>query len=66
MQKQLNTERAYSTKELCSIFQIHKSTVRRWVIDGTLPAPIKLGRSTRFLKSEIDQIIQAKKDERVI
>ncbi len=65
MQTINSTDRAYSTKELCSIFQIHKSTVRRWVLDGTLPPPIKIGRSTRFIKSEVDQVINQKKAERV-
>ncbi len=64
MPKINNTDRAYSTKDICSLLSIHKSTVRRWVLDGTLPQPIKIGRSTRFLKSEIDQIINQKKSER--
>jgi len=59
-----NTERSYSTKEVCGIFSIHKSTARRWVQSGYLPQPITIGRSVRFLKSEIDQVIQQRKMER--
>lgn len=59
-----DTDRGYSTKEICSIFSIHKSTARRWVHSGLLPKPITIGRSVRFLKSEIDQIIEQRKKGR--
>ncbi|WP_223789923.1 helix-turn-helix domain-containing protein [Marinicella sp. NBU2979] len=62
--KHETTERSYSTKEVCWIFSIHKSTARRWVHSGLLPQPITIGRSVRFLKSEIDQVIEQRKMRR--
>jgi excisionase family DNA binding protein len=46
-------DRYISYRELCLMLGISKSTAYRRVEDGTLPAPIHLGRMVRFRASDI-------------
>ena len=51
-------------REVASLLCCSKATVWRRVADGTLPAPIKLGGTTRWVKSEVLAVIDVAKTER--
>lgn len=54
----------YRAKDLMALFGIGRSTLYDWVHQEILPKPIKLGRSSIWLKDEIDNVIQVRKDAR--
>lgn len=48
------TDRYLSFKDVMAIFGISRSTVYRRIADGTLPAPVQIGKLKRFKQSEIE------------
>jgi len=45
----------FTTQELASHLRVTTRTVRRWVLSGVLPPPLKIGtKSPRWLRSAID------------
>ncbi len=53
-----STEKQMLTdKEVAEMLGLGKSTVWKFVKDGHLPAPIRLGRATRWRKSDIVAIM---------
>ena len=44
--------------------RVHTSTVRNWVETGEFPAPIKIGRSKRWLMSDVIQWISDRNNKR--
>ncbi len=53
-----------SDKETASLLGISRTTVWRHVSCGLIPQPIKIGRRTKFPKSEILGVIDAAKRNR--
>ena len=53
-----------SYKQVAAALGVCIRTVRRWVADGILPAPIHLGRSRRFDGVEIRAVIEKLKGRR--
>lgn len=53
-----------SYKQVAASLGVCIRTVRRWVADGILPAPIHLGRSCRFDGIEIRAVIEKLKGRR--
>ena len=45
-------------KEIARIFGCGRSTIWRWVSDGTMPKPLKIGGMSRWRKSAIDALIE--------
>lgn len=55
----------YRAKDLLLLFGIGKSTLYEWVLQQEmLPRPIKMGRSSIWLKDEVDKAIQVRKNAR--
>jgi len=40
--------------QVADLFGVSIVTIRRWAALGTIPAPIKIGHSVRWRKSELD------------
>jgi len=52
------TERLINVQTVASMLGTGKSTIWRWVSNGMLPEPVRLGmRTTRWKLSEINQFI---------
>lgn len=56
----------YRAKDLQKLFGIGQSTLYEWVQQEILPKPIKMGRSSIWLKEEIDEVIEQRKQAREI
>lgn len=46
-----------TTDEAAAALRIHRTQLYRLVQTGEMPKPVKLGRSSRYLKSEIEQFM---------
>ena len=57
-------EKNYRGKDVQKIFGIGQSTMYEYVQKNILPKPIKLGRTSIWLKSEIDELIEERKQAR--
>ena len=44
--------------EVASTFQVTPRTIFRWIDTGIIPKPIHLGGTTRFRRSEIDELVE--------
>ncbi len=53
-------------KEVASLFRVSIPTLYRWIADGTVPEPTKLGRSSRWSKAEIEAAVRAAKKGRAL
>ena len=49
------------TDDIRQIFGIGATTMWRWVSNGTLPKPIKVGRLNFWRQSDIDQVLNGVK-----
>ena len=47
------TDRLLKIDEVCDWLSMAQPTIWRWVAQGTFPAPLKLGRSSRWQQSSI-------------
>ena len=57
-------EKHYRGRDIQEIFGIGQSTMYEYIQQGILPKPIKLGRTSIWLKSEIDEVIEKQKTAR--
>ena len=50
----------FSTKEVCEMFKISRSTLVRWLAAGQFPPPRKIysHSGNRWTKSQIDQVFE--------
>ena len=48
-------EEPLTVKEICKLYGIHRTSVQRYVENGKLPRPFKLGRKQYWLPSVIAQ-----------
>lgn len=55
-------KRLLTVKEVCEYLNISKPTVYRLIKEGKLK-PIKIGKSTRFEKEDIDKLIEELKKQ---
>lgn len=53
-------------KEAAALLGVAVSTFRRYVAQGLVPPPIKLGGTSRWPQSEILAVIEAAKEARVV
>jgi excisionase family DNA binding protein len=44
--------------EVASTFKVTPRTIFRWLDAGIIPKPIHLGGTTRFRRSEIDELVE--------
>lgn len=44
--------------EVAKVLRVHPGTVRRWMVDGTLPG-IRVGRQIRFRRSDVESLLTA-------
>ena len=44
-------------KAVAALLHASRSTIWRWVKDGTLPRPVRIGRTTRWDSDEIDAVL---------
>ncbi len=54
-------EQHYRGRDIQKIFGIGQSTMYEYIQQGILPKPIKLGRTSIWLKEEIDAVIEERK-----
>jgi len=57
-------EQHYRGRDIQKLFGIGQSTMYEYVQRNILPKPIKLGRTSIWLKSEIDAVIEERKQAR--
>ena len=50
------SEQLYTVEEVCNIFKISRKTLYNWKDRGIL-APIKIGKSIRYSKEDINKLI---------
>jgi excisionase family DNA binding protein len=55
----MHTEYLLTIDEAAERLRVHRSYIYKLIKAGTLPAPIRLGRITRFKASEFDDAIRA-------
>lgn len=55
----MHTEYLLTINEAAERLRVHRSYIYKLINAGTLPAPIKLGRVTRFKASEFDEAVRA-------
>ncbi|WP_377190643.1 helix-turn-helix transcriptional regulator [Ruegeria meonggei] len=55
-------DKYYTYQEVMDILRASRSTIKRRVADGTLPAPILFGKTPRFKESEVTEAL-ARLDE---
>lgn len=54
-------EKHYRGRDIQEMFGIAQSTMYEYIQQGILPKPIKLGRTSIWLKSEIDEVVEKQK-----
>ncbi|MFD9897488.1 helix-turn-helix transcriptional regulator [Mesorhizobium sp. NPDC059025] len=52
--------------EVANLLRVSIPTLYRWIADGTVPEPTKLGNSSRWSKAEIEAAIKAARKGRVV
>lgn len=45
-------------KDVCALLSISRSTLWRWVQNGTLPEPIRIGGCTRWEREEVEKAVR--------
>lgn len=55
-----NSDRWYSTKEICAYLGISRETLLTWISEKGLPAH-KVGRNWKFKTSEVDEWVTSGK-----
>jgi excisionase family DNA binding protein len=53
-----------TVKEAAAFFGVSVPTIWRWAANGIIPKPLKLGRLSRWPKSEILTVVEKAKDGR--
>jgi len=53
----MESDEVLTIKQACEMLHVSTATLYRWIKEGWLPAH-KIGRSTRFLRSEIIEAIR--------
>lgn len=61
MQKQDREDGLLTIDEVARFFSVSKKSVKRMVEDGRCPKPIKIGGLTRWLSSEIQELVVVSK-----
>lgn len=56
--------RLLTITDLSDAFQVSPMTIYRWVKRGVLPAPVKVGRTSRWLEDDITAYLDALKEQR--
>ncbi len=60
----LQTQAHYRAKDLQKLFGIGQSTLYDWIQRQILPKPVKLGRTSIWIREEIDAVIEERKQAR--
>jgi predicted DNA-binding transcriptional regulator AlpA len=47
-----------TVKDLETLFRVHRRTITRLVERGRFPAPIKIGESCRWTRSDINKVLE--------
>ncbi|WP_209427419.1 helix-turn-helix domain-containing protein [Pararhodobacter sp. SW119] len=56
------TEKLYTVEDLCDLLTCSKSTIWRWVAEGSFPKPIKIGGITRWEPNAVRERLSAAPD----
>ncbi|MGR3609598.1 MAG: helix-turn-helix transcriptional regulator [Sulfitobacter sp.] len=59
-------EKYITYREVMDRLQASRSTIKRRIADGTLPAPILFGKTPRFKQSEVNEALVRLEDTRTI
>lgn len=51
----MTSEKFLTTQELAKVFNVSKKTLEHWRYNGEGPPWHKIGRSIRYMESEVDQ-----------
>ena len=54
-----NNNRLMSVRDTALSLGCSVATVWRWSSDGTIPKPLKIGGTTRWMRSDIEGVISA-------
>ena len=47
-----------TVRETARLLRVDPKTVRRWIAEGVLPAPIRLGGAVRFRRDDLDEWLE--------
>ncbi len=61
--REVAAERMLTVRDLAELLSVHTRSIRRWVSEGELPPPIKIGGSLRWKPARIQEWIQEKEEE---
>lgn len=56
-----NPRMILSASDIARIYGVPRELVRRWAIDGTLPAPPKRGRTLRWDQHVVEEVLLKKR-----
>jgi len=59
-------EQHYRGRDIQKMFGISQSSMYEYIAKGILPKPLKLGRTSIWLKEEIDEVIEERKQAREV
>ncbi|WP_432820167.1 helix-turn-helix transcriptional regulator [Trichloromonas sp.] len=51
-------DRLVSLREITTRYRVSRATIYSWISQGKFPAPTKMGRSSRWPKSVVDEIMR--------
>ncbi len=57
--KQKEKSPLYKAHDIRRIFGVTDMTIHRWIKDGKLPKPIKMGRIRYWKKEDVDSIVNS-------
>ena len=55
----LQTETLIDAPMLAEKLNVHEVTIRKWQLNGKIPAPVRIGRAVKWRLTEIDAWIKA-------
>ena len=60
------TQKLLSDREASDLLGCGRSTIWRWASEGIVPKPVKIGGMSRWIRSEIEAVIERAKAAREI
>jgi excisionase family DNA binding protein len=55
----MQTEILIDASMLAEKLNVHEVTIRKWQVNGKIPAPVRIGRAVKWRLTEIDAWIKA-------
>ena len=57
----MENEPIMTASEVSALVRVHLRTLRRWAHEGIFPRPIRIGRTVRWRRTDIDDWIREQK-----